>query len=267
MKENGSKHAPRVFGRPITKPGLKKFRFMVKEVPRRADFIHHQMPGILNGIREVVFGAEDGMVSTLGALTGIAVGTSNHLTVVLAGCVIVLVESISMAVGSYLSAKSVREVEERKMKEEQIELNEHPEEEKKELAGMFVRDGWPEALAVTMSETAVTRNELFLKEMAYRELSIAPDGEDSPIRNALFMFGSYIIGGTIPVLPYFFLPITSGLIVSVTATLIGLFCLGAATTKFTRRVWWKAGLEILLLPASLPLWGLASAPGNRAFGL
>jgi VIT1/CCC1 family predicted Fe2+/Mn2+ transporter len=241
---------------------------MIKEIPRRTDFIHHQMPGILNGIREVVFGAEDGMVSTLGALTGIAVGTSHHLTVVLAGFVIVLVESISMAIGSYLSAKSVKEVEERKMNEEQVELHEHPEAEKRELAGMFVRDGWPEDLATTMAETATTRNGLFLKEMAYRELGIAPDGEENPARNALFMFGSYIIGGAIPVIPYLFLPIKSGLVVSVVATLLGLFALGAATTKFTRRVWWKAGLEILLLASIAAAVGFGIGTlGNRALGL
>ena len=60
---------------------------------------HHPRSPISNALREVVFGVEDGMVSTLGALTGIAIGTQNHFAVVLSGFVIVAVESLSMGIG------------------------------------------------------------------------------------------------------------------------------------------------------------------------
>jgi len=99
----------------------------------KSDFIHNQKSGIIPFVREIVFGVEDGMISTLGVLVGIAVGTNNHFVIILSGFVIIVVESISMGVGSYLSAKSVREIVERKLEEEKMELTEYPEQERKEL--------------------------------------------------------------------------------------------------------------------------------------
>lgn len=219
----------------------------MKEVPHRKDFIHHQESKFSKGIREIVFGAEDGMVSTLGALTGIAIGTSDYFTIILAGLVIVAVESTGMSVGSFLSNKSVKEVNQRKLDEEREEIKKFPAEEKRELVGLFKIDGWPDELANQMAEAASQDSELMLKEMAYRELNITPDKQDNPLTNTLFMFFSYVFGGMIPVLPYFFMPISSALIVSIIITMAGLFGLGVLITKFTKRNWVKAGLEMLVL--------------------
>ncbi|MDO8626087.1 MAG: VIT1/CCC1 transporter family protein [Candidatus Magasanikbacteria bacterium] len=223
----------------------------VADYHRRPDFIHHQKTPRASLIREVVFGMEDGMVSTMGAVTGIAVGTASHFVVVLSGFVIIAVESISMAVGSYLSSKSEKEIDERKLNEERYELKTYPREEKAELVEMYVKDGWPEPLATQMAEVASQNKNLFLQEMAYRELKIIPDGGDHPLQNGLYMGVAYIIGGAIPLLPYLLIgsPLQA-IPVSVITTLTGLFMLGAYTTKFSKRAWWRAGLEMLLLAAT-----------------
>lgn len=70
---------------------------------------------IISSIREIVFGVEDGLVSTLGAITGIAAGTGSSRVVVISGVVIVIVEAISMGAGSYLSSKSARAAMEAKL--------------------------------------------------------------------------------------------------------------------------------------------------------
>ncbi|MBI4598973.1 VIT1/CCC1 transporter family protein [Candidatus Uhrbacteria bacterium] len=62
-------------------------------------------------IREIVFGLEDSLVSTLGAVTGIAAGTHDPRIVILSGLVLVAVEATSMSAGSYLSSESAAEVE------------------------------------------------------------------------------------------------------------------------------------------------------------
>lgn len=216
---------------------------------KRTDFIHHQNVKT-STIREVVFGMEDGMVSTFGAVTGIAATTSNPFSVILAGTILVAVESLSMAVGSYLSSKSEREIDERKLEEEKIELHEYPHEEKTELIGMFMHDGWPKKLATEMAEVASQNKKLFLQEMAYRELKVFPETQESPFKNGIAMGIAYIIGGFIPLVPYFFTPIFTAIPISIVITLIGLFVLGVATTKFSKRSWWRAGLEMLALAAA-----------------
>jgi len=66
---------------------------------------------IAESMREIVFGLEDSLVSTLGALTGIAIGARSTYIVILSGLVLIAAESMSMAAGSYLSSKSAFETE------------------------------------------------------------------------------------------------------------------------------------------------------------
>ncbi len=216
-------------------------------VPHKAEYVHHQNPNLGAKLREAVFGIEDGMVSTLGSITGIAAATERHFIIILSGLVIVAVESISMAVGSYLSSKSERAVNERKLREERTELKQYPEEEKRELVEMYTHDGWPSDLASSMAEWASTDKELMLKEMAYRELKIIPENLERPFNNGTIMGVSYVVGGAIPLFPYFFFSFETAIVASVGVTLAGLFFVGAMTTKFSYRTWWKAGLEMLLL--------------------
>jgi len=91
--------------------------------------------------------------------------------------------------------------------------------------------------------------------MAHRELQIYSNKLDKPLKGGISMFFSYIIGGSVPILPYFFFPISSAILLSIGATLLGLFILGCVTTKFTKRQWWRAGLEMLLIAGIATLVG------------
>lgn len=219
------------------------------------EFIHHKNFKSLASFRELIFGLEDGMVSTLGAITGIATATGSQFTVILSGLVIISVESISMSIGSYLSSKSTRGIDERKLAEEATELKQFPEEEKKELIDMYVMDGWPNDLAEKMATAAAQNKKLFLQEMAYRELGIVPEKFENPLRNGLVMMLAYIVGGLIPVTAYFVLPLKIAIVVSVIITLLSLFLLGVYTTKFSKRNWFKAGLEMFALAGLAALVG------------
>jgi len=208
---------------------------------------HHRNTSIGSTIREVVFGMEDGMVSTLGAITGIAIGSQDHYTVILSGTVIIAVESISMSIGSYISNRSEYEVNQRRIEEEKEEIADFPEQEKQELLQMFIRDGWPSDLAIEMSETASKDPSLMLTEMTHRELLITHESPRDAFRNSIFMFFSYLIGGLFPLIAYLILPIQNAMPISVFITLIGLFGIGAVTTKYSKVSWFRAGGRVLLL--------------------
>lgn len=222
------------------------------------DYIHHQKSKIANVLKEVVFGMEDGMVSTLGSITGIAIGSGNHATVVLAGSVIIAVESISMGIGSYLSNKSEEEMDARKIEEEKEELKNHPVEEKEELYQMYVADGWSANLAREMSEEASKNEKIFLKEMMLRELHIPSDQESVSIKGGFFMFFAYIIGGLVPLTSYLLLPIKTAIPLSIVTTLIGLFALGMSTTRFTKQPLIKSGMRVLIMGGIALIAGLAA---------
>ena len=211
------------------------------------DYIHHKDSKIVGSIREIVFGIEDGMVSTLGAVTGIAVGSQDHFTVVLAGVVIIAVESISMGIGSYISNLSEADVLKRKLYEEKQEINDFPYEEKQELVDIYISDGWPKTLAGQMAEVASKDKKLMLHEMAHHELNVSPNAKHHLWRNGAFMFIAYVFGGLIPLFAYFILPISIAIKISTIITLLGLFILGASTTKYTKGSWLKMGTRVFIL--------------------
>ena len=208
-----------------------------------------------SSIREVVFGVEDGMVSTLGVITGIAVGSEDRYTVLLAGIVVIAVESMSMGIGSYISNSSSKEVEEKIIEKERKELKSSPEEEKKELYDMFLRDGWNKKLASKMAKSASLNSKLMLKEHKYRELGIFPYQKAKPFKNALLMFVSYIAGGVFPLISYFLLPVSMAIYASMFVTLAGLFLLGAITTFYTNVKPAKAGIRLMIMGSSAFLVG------------
>lgn len=84
---------------------------------------------ILSSMRELIFGLEDSLVSTLGTITGIAIGTQSTYVVILSGFVLIAAESTSMAAGSYLSSVSANNAEEEWDKERRKKrhlLSAHP---------------------------------------------------------------------------------------------------------------------------------------------
>lgn len=210
------------------------------------DYIHHNVNGVSTNIRQIVFGMQDGMISTLGAITGIAIGSANPFFVMLAGVAIISVESISMGIGSYTSSRSEKKLMERVLNEEHEEIHKYPKEEAEELYELFVEDKWPPEFARKMVGEAVKDKSIMLREMAYRELKIIPSGMTYPIKNGFFMFFSYIIGGIIPLFAYFFFPIFVAIKISIVITLIGLFVLGVGISKFTKEKWYTTGSHMFV---------------------
>jgi vacuolar iron transporter family protein len=227
----------------------------MEKIPFRKDFVHHQDSKLSENVRELIFGMEDGMVSTLGAVTGIAAGTGDHKIVIVAGLVVVAVESISMGMGSYISNHSVKEVEKRKLYEEEIEVKKYPKAEQAELLEMYIEGGWPKDVAFKMVKVAAKDHDLMLKEMAYRELNIDPNRDSKPSHGAIVMFFSYIVGGFFPLSVYLFLPIVQAQYGAIIFTILGLFILGAFTTRFTKLKWYKSALQMAALGSFASLAG------------
>ncbi|MFH1831894.1 MAG: VIT1/CCC1 transporter family protein [bacterium] len=218
----------------------------MQEHHRNRDFIHHQSHAYLYG-REIVFGVQDGMVSVIGALTGIAVGANDHFVVLLSGLAIISMGAISMAIGTFISLGTERKMQKRMIYEEKIELSQRPIEERKEIETLFIKDGWPKTMAKKMAECAAENEELMLNEMSYRELSIIPEKTSHPFKNSMVMFMSWLCGGFVPMLPYFFCSVSFGVYISIGITLLGLFLLGVITSRYTKQNPLMAGFTIFLL--------------------
>lgn len=206
---------------------------------------------MFRSMREVVFGLEDGMVSTLGAITGIAASTNNAFFVILSGFVIISVEALSMSAGTFLSSKSDREMQKRMLEEEMHEIETEPEKEREELVHFYTSRGFTaEETAMVVARVTSDKN-LWLEEMAYRELGVIPsNAHETPVLDAVFMGVSYIIGGFIPLFSYFFLPVGTALYTSIGFSLVGLFVLGYTKGKIVHTNKIKSGIEMMVVSLS-----------------
>ncbi|MEW6325298.1 MAG: VIT1/CCC1 transporter family protein [Nitrospirota bacterium] len=213
-----------------------------------ADFFRHRL-------RDAVFGTQDGLVSTLGALTGIAAGTQDGRVVIVAGLVVVAVEALSMAGGSYLSSKSQRQYLERMLREERQAIADHPDTERQEIREMYRARGYSEPEIEMIADRLLADPALLLEDMAHKELGICPATLEQPLGNAAVMGAAYITGGLVPVAPYMLLPLGNAMTLSVVTTGLALLALGIWKGRIVGVSWWRSGLEVLAIA------GLATAVG------
>lgn len=205
---------------------------------------------LLGEIREAIFGAQDGLISTLIVASTVAGASADRFPVLVAGIASALAGVFSMAAGEYMSSKSQREIFAAQMVGEREEVTERPGEAEAEVAFMLEEDGLPRERAAGMASTLAQHPDVLLKTMVEKELGLtAEHSEGSPAQGALVMGVSFGGGSLIPIVPYLFLPVRTAIFGSVVATGLVLFGIGALKSRWTRRDWVRSGLEILLLGA------------------
>jgi len=230
--------------------------------------------GLLGEIREAIFGAQDGLVSTLAVVSTVAGATTDRYPVLVAGIAAGLAGVFSMAAGEYIGSKSQREIFDAQIVDEREEVHERPGEAEAEVAYMFEEDGLPHDQALEVARVMAAHPEVLLKTMVEKELGLTvEEGGGSPLQGALVMGAAFGLGTIPPILPHVFIEGELAVVVSVLATLAVLFAIGATKSRWTHRSWWASGLEILLLGAVAGVAGyffgnvlpvLLGAPGVAA---
>ncbi|MDX5435632.1 MAG: VIT1/CCC1 transporter family protein, partial [Pontibacter sp.] len=206
-----------------------------------------------NAIRAAVLGGNDGLVSNFSLVMGVAGATAGGSGVLLAGLAGMLAGALSMALGEWISVKSSQELYENQMQLEMEELENNPEGEMKELALIYMAKGIPETQARDMASAAMQDKSHAHDILVKEELGINTEEiEGSAAEAAIYSFILFTIGAIIPVLPFFFTKGMQAVLISVAASAVGLFIIGAAITLFTGKSVWFSGLRQVI-------FGLAAA--------
>ena len=197
---------------------------------------------LLGEIREAIFGAQDGLVSTLAVVSTVAGASADRVPVLIAGIATGLAGVFSMAAGEYMSSKSQREIFAAQITGEREEVLERPGEAEAEMAYMLEEDGLPRPEASAMASTLAAHPDV--------QLGLAGEhAEGSPFQGALVMGTSFGLGSLVPLLAYLVLPIGVATWAAVVASAAVLFGIGVLKSRWTRRSWLRSGLEILVLGA------------------
>jgi VIT1/CCC1 family predicted Fe2+/Mn2+ transporter len=205
---------------------------------------------LLGEIREAIFGAQDGLVSTLAVVSTVAGASADRVPVLIAGIATGLAGVFSMAAGEYMSSKSQREIFAAQFTGEREEVLERPGEAEAEMAYMLEEDGLPRGEASAMARAIAAHPEVLLKTMVEKELGLSGEhAEGTPFQGALVMGTSFGLGALVPLLAYLILPIGVATWAAVVASAAVLFGIGVLKSRWTRRSWLRSGLEILVLGA------------------
>src|SRR5687768_9689018 len=156
----------------------------------------------LSSIREVVFGAQDGLVSTFAVVAGLAATGAHHLVVMLAGLVSAVAGVLSMSVGTFLSSRAQRQVYEAELARERREIRDHPGEEVAELIAALMARGMARGDAVEVARRVARHPELLLTTLGVFELGLAPQRLGTPVRDAFVMAIAFGAASLVPLLPF-----------------------------------------------------------------
>jgi VIT1/CCC1 family predicted Fe2+/Mn2+ transporter len=206
-----------------------------------------------NALRAAVLGANDGLVSNLSLVMGVAGANMAPRAILVTGLAGLLAGACSMALGEWLSVNTARESAQRQIDTEASELEQIPEEEQEELALIYQAKGLPEELAKTLAERLIANKKTALDTLVREELGIDPDalgGSAWAAGGTSFLL--FALGAIFPVAPYFGLTGRMALVASLAASGVALFLIGAGTSLFTGRGMWFSGVRQLVV-------GLAAA--------
>ncbi|HUG88370.1 MAG TPA: VIT1/CCC1 transporter family protein [Actinomycetota bacterium] len=191
--------------------------------------------GKSGAIRAAIFGVNDGLVSNLSLIMGVAGAGVSPEVIVLAGIAGLLAGAFSMAAGEYLSMRVQRELFERLIHLEAHELGTDPEGETRELAELLHRRGIPKDLAPRVAESLMKDPAVALDVHAREELGLDPGQLGSPWGAAVSSFVTFALGASVPLAPFLFAEGTLAAWLAVGLALGALFLVGGAMTRFTGR--------------------------------
>lgn len=247
-------------GRKAAEPSTYMDHKLQEEPPRSPHSeIHTEKSRIasLSRIREVIFGMQDGLLTTATLGAAVAGSTTSSHTVIVAGLAAAIGGMFSMAAGSFLGSRAEQQVQEAELAMEAREIQTKPSEELAELIEAYRHEGMDYEDAVKMAESVAESQETWLAALAEKELGITPGLSLSPSRDALAMGISYIIGGMLPLIPFFFLTGGITVIVSVAIALTSLFAMGWIKGRVVQRSPLYSALEITIIGSGVAVAGYA----------
>src|SRR5689334_20063114 len=200
-------------------------------------------------LRAAVFGANDGLVSNFCLVMGVAGANVDARFVLLAGIAGLLAGASSMAAGEYVSVSSQRELYEQQIAVERQELEMAPEEEKEELSLIYQAKGIPVEQAEELADRILASPDTAIDTLAREELGLDPSALGSPWGAAASSFISFVVGATLPVLPYLLLSGSIAFFASALVCGLALFVVGALISVFTGRNLVFSGMRMVFIGA------------------
>jgi len=227
---------------------------------------HHHRDIRGGGARAAVFGMQDGLLTNVSLVLGVAGANPGPGVVRLVGVVGLIAGAFSMASGEFSSMRFQRALLQRELDLERHEIDHRPEGERRELVHIYERRGVDPAVARRLADEMMRTPELALETHAREELGIDPGSLGNPVQAAAWSFVTFAVGAFLPIVPWFVTRGGAATLASVILGAVAAFSLGVAKGVFARRPWWRSGLSQLLMVAVVAsiLYGVGAGVGLGA---
>ena len=201
-------------------------------------------------LRAAVFGANDGLVSNLALIMGIAGAEADNRLIVLGGIAGLLAGAFSMAAGEFISMQSQREMFENQISIEREEMRVMPDVEEQELTQIYVSKGVPEADAKRIAAGLMADPKKALDTKVREELGLDPNELGSAWGAAIYSFVTFSVGAAVPLLPFLLASGEAAFVAAIALALIALFIVGAAVSIVTGRNMLFSGVRQVAIGAA-----------------
>ena len=201
-------------------------------------------------LRAAVFGANDGLVSNLALIMGVAGAEANNQLIVLAGIAGLLAGAFSMAAGEYISMQSQREMFENQISIEREEMRVMPDVEEEELTQIFINKGLSEADAKKIAAGLMADPQKALDTKVREELGLDPNELGSSWGAAIYSFITFSVGASIPLVPFLISSGQTAFVGAIVVALIALFAVGAAVSIVTGKSMLYSGIRQVAIGAA-----------------
>lgn len=216
--------------------------------------IAHGVGGFQENLRQIIYGGNDGIVTTFAVVAGFAGASADGtaevgvIAVLLFGFANLFADATSMGLGEFLSDRSEKDVY-RSLRKSELHLIKHePEAEREEVIAILQLKGLSEKDAERLADELANYPELLADFMMRYEFSIPHPDDQHPALSGLYTFVSFLFFGCIPLLPYLVgMPQTSAFGMSVAATAIALLLLGLLRWLVSREALVRSVFETILV--------------------
>ncbi|CAN5649301.1 VIT1/CCC1 transporter family protein [soil metagenome] len=201
-------------------------------------------------IRDIVIGMSDGLTVPFALAAGISSAVSSNHIVTTAGIAEIIAGSIAMGLGGFLAGKTEQEHYASELNREYDEVERVPEKEKEEIKEIFAEYGLSENAQDLLTEELAKDKHKWVDFMMKFELGLEKPDTNRARQSALTIGLSYVVGGIIPLLPYYFTNTPSeGLRISAVVTLLCLFVFGYFKSKVTGQPPLKGAVKVMVIGA------------------
>ena len=155
-------------------------------------------------IQDVVYGGNDGIVTTFAVVAGTVGADLPRYVIIILGMANLFADRSSMATGAYLSLRSEFDQYRRLRKEENQEIDEDPEIEAEEIRSHFKGKGIEGKDLSELTRILTSNREVWIDTMMHTEHGMTEDSFSQPMLHGFMTFISFVIFGSLPLLPYIF---------------------------------------------------------------